>query len=457
MKKNLLSVILLAGLVFASCTKDKNDDDKNLLLAAYAMASANTSSSSSLTYKIVDTGQNTCYNSSTGAEVTCTKTGYDGDYAGNQPSYTKSSDGKIITDNVTGLMWTQSSDINGDGTVNDSDKRYPEHTDSSLSAKSYCDNLSLGGYDDWRLPDVKTLYSLILFTGKDASTADGCTGGSGTCNTASLTLFLDTNYFDKAFGDTSVGDRVIDGQYATTSKYVTTTMGGDTTIFGLNFVDGRIKGYGYYKESSKSYFKKFYVRCVRGNTSYGVNNFVDNGDQTISDKATGLMWQKDDADSTDFDNAVSVCEKATTANYSDWRLPNVKELQSIVDYSRSPDTTSSAAIDAKFNATSITNENGKTDYAYYWASSTHLEEVGATVTASTAGTKGTYVSFGRANGYFTNQYLDVHGAGAQKSNSKQSISTSHTSIDLGYGKFYYNGPQGDVERINNKVRCVRNY
>jgi hypothetical protein len=37
---------------------------------------------------------------------------------------------------------------------------------------------------------------------------------------------------------------------------------------------------------------KYYVRCVRGNPSYGVNAFKDNGDSTITDTATGLMWQK---------------------------------------------------------------------------------------------------------------------------------------------------------------------
>ena len=66
--------------------------------------------------------------------------------------------------------------------------------------------------------------------------------------------------------------------------------------------------------------------------------------QTGSDSATGLMWHKDDTTSTDFENAIATCEADATALWTDWRLPNAKELQSILDYSRSPDTTSSAAM-----------------------------------------------------------------------------------------------------------------
>jgi hypothetical protein len=45
----------------------------------------------------------------------------------------------------------------------------------------------------------------------------------------------------------------------------------------------------------------------------------------------------------------------------------VKELQSIVDYSRSPDSTGSAAINSIFNITQITNEAGQVDYPCFWS------------------------------------------------------------------------------------------
>ncbi len=93
-----------------------------------------------------------------------------------------------------------------------------------------------GGYDDWRLPTIKELYSLMNFAGTDPS---GATGN----DTSGLTPFIDRAYFDFGYGDTARGERIIDMQYASSTLYVSTTMLGSPTIFGVNFADGRIKGY----------------------------------------------------------------------------------------------------------------------------------------------------------------------------------------------------------------------
>jgi hypothetical protein len=76
---------------------------------------------------------------------------------------------------------------------------------------------------------------------------------------------------------------------------------------------------------------------VRGEENvFGVNEYVDNGDGTISDKATSLMWTAEDAEAgMDWPNALAyVVDKnsETYLGHSDWRLPNPKELQSLVEY-----------------------------------------------------------------------------------------------------------------------------
>jgi Protein of unknown function (DUF1566)/Arylsulfotransferase (ASST) len=144
----------------------------------------------------------------------------------------------------------------------------------------------------------------------------------------------------------------------------------------------------------------------------------------------------------DWENALAWVQQKNKENYlgySDWRLPDAKELQSIVDYTRSPNTTDSAAIDTLFEISEITNEAGEKDYPFYWTGTTHVRNTGMARSA-------VYISFGRALGYMNNQWMDVHGAGAQRSDPKAGDPDDFPS---------YFGPQGDVSRLLNYVRCVR--
>jgi hypothetical protein len=61
---------------------------------------------------------------------------------------------------------------------------------------------------------------------------------------------------------------------------------------------------------------------------------VDNGDGTVTDTNTGLMWQQDEAGAMTWAKALTYCESLSLSVYDDWRLPNRNELQSLVDYTR---------------------------------------------------------------------------------------------------------------------------
>lgn len=377
----LVSLAMLSACETEDLDSSEVDDDQDL---------------SVFNYLLVATGQTSLYDNDgeliSGLVEGDALYGQDANYLeGDEMIYQDNGDG-IVTDRNTGLMWQQtpsSDDFIWQGAV------------------EYCEELVLSDYDDWRLPSLKELYSISDF-------------GLGW-------PYLDTDYFDLASGQVTK-----DEQFWSSNYYVGLTVeGGSASAFGVNHVTGHIKAYS--AEASGPVGGK-YVRAVRGG-DYGVNEYVENGDGTISDNATSLMWaQEDNGEGLDWEDALSYAEGSELAGYLDWRLPNVKELQSIVDYSRSPSATDVAnvgpAIDPLFSCTPIVNEAGDDDYGYYWTSSSANFRSGEPYYYAW------YVAFGMAvNG----EGKDFHGAGAVR------FDTKYEGGNLGEGG----------ERYYNYVRLVR--
>ncbi len=406
------------------------------------------------TYTVTDTGQRICFDDEgrySEDRSRCPKTGkgfygQDAQYTRNEPSFKKlraaltSIDSKykpLVLDNNTGLTWMP--DLVHDGRGN------PRRV-TFAQAKKLVDKLNkekYGGYADWRFPTVKELYSLIEFNGSSSSRTPQ--------------PYIDTDYFEFVYGDPDADGkdepseagapyRAIDAQCWSSTVYTGKIFGRFEAAFGVNFADGRIKGYPTTALGHSGEQAKHFLRCVRGNSRYGNNRFVDNGDNTITDKATGLMWTKFDSNekemfgtgkaTMDWEKALKVSENLEYAGYNDWRLPNAKELQSIVDYSRSPQHSNPSkrgpAIDPVF---STPNES-----AWYWTSTTHMDDKDG------KGTFGVYVCFGEAT---NKDGVDVHGAGAQRSDPKSKAVTETKWLTDGFG------PQEDEVRVHNYVRCVR--
>ena len=366
-------------------------------------------------YTIVGTGQTKCYDNR--SEIAPPKAGQpfygqDAQHPGLPAHYRDNGDG-TISDLNTGLMWVKA--------------RGEKSTwDAAIAGAAAC---RVGQHNDWRSPTIKELYSLINFT------------GGFHLHTADSQPYLDTKYFEFKYGAESTGERGIDCQDWSATEYTGTTMDGNPTVFGVNFADGRIKGYPKTMQRREgNAVNRLYVRYVRGNPQYGKNDFHDNADGTITDRATGLMWAKaDSGKGMNWEQALAYAANLKLAGHTDWRLPNAKELQSIVDYTRIP------AINPIFQSSTLPDH----DQPFYWTSTTHLDGP-----PDRQGGAAVYVSFGRALGWMQfppgvgdYRLVDVHGAGAQRSDPKVGNPT-----DFPHGR----GPQGDVIRIYNFVRCVRN-
>jgi hypothetical protein len=63
-------------------------------------------------------------------------------------------------------------------------------------------------------------------------------------------------------------------------------------------------------------------------------SYTDNGDGTITDNVTGLMWQKTDGGEMTFSDASDFCKSLNTGGYTDWRLPTGFELVGINNYDK---------------------------------------------------------------------------------------------------------------------------
>jgi len=63
-------------------------------------------------------------------------------------------------------------------------------------------------------------------------------------------------------------------------------------------------------------------------------SLIDNYDGTVTDSGTHLMWQQGERGFMDWEAALTTCETSTLAGNTDWRLPNHKELLSLVDDTR---------------------------------------------------------------------------------------------------------------------------
>lgn len=221
--------------------------------------------------------------------------GEDADYTLNAQSFADNGNG-TVTDNITGLMWQKVD--NGESTWE--------------SAVTNAAGVTTGGHSDWRLPTPSELFS--IFNHDNGNPA------------------LNTTYFPN--------NSPAAGYWWTSDLYGSST----TNVWCANS-GGGLGPKPKTETLSAGGVLRYHARYVRGAKPTNGHNYVNNDDGTVTDLDTALMWTQVPGSSRAWDAALSYAEGLTTGGFSDWRLPNVKELQTLTDYARAS-ATGSATLPA---------------------------------------------------------------------------------------------------------------
>ena len=198
--------------------------------------------------------------------------GQDGAYTRSVPSY--ETIGGRVRDPVSVLIW----------------QHIPPMTSITfVGAQMYCDDLVLDGFTDWRLPTHLEQVSIVDF------------GTVGPAFTASAFPSIPSNSF-----------------FWTSSE-----RGADPTqVVGIN------TNYPVSRSLSKTVSTDYPARCVRGTTFTGARTMSGG---SVTDARTKLVWQSSVSPvDLSWSGALSYCEALVLDGQSDWRLPNGKELMSIL-------------------------------------------------------------------------------------------------------------------------------
>ncbi len=265
------------------------------------------------------TGQSKCYDS-LGAEISCTGTEQDGELkagvAWPDPRFTVSGD--CVTDNLTGLMWSKNGNL-------------PNGTRNWQGALNYVASINSGsglcGYKDWRLPNVNEFESLVNAGEANSATwliSQGFVNVESVIHWTSTTLANDT------------GSTLVVGVWGGGVSY-----GPKSNLYYVWPVRSGQSGAPTPSEIWKTGQTTTYAVGDDGDLEKGVAwpspRFTDNGNGTVTDKLTGLMWTKNAnlaGGTKTWQQALDYVKTLSAGGHSDWRLPNRKELFSLIDYSK---------------------------------------------------------------------------------------------------------------------------
>ncbi len=253
------------------------------------------------------------------------------------PRFTDNGNG-TVTDNLTGLMWVKAPHaLPGNAAVNWG------------GAIDFCDALTYATHSNWRLPNVLELRSLL-----DASQHSPALPAGHP-----FAGVLNDNYWTSTTPPFNANEAwqilVASGYMANLSK---------TSVYQVWPVrDGGSGTVDLPRTGQTASHRAGDDGALQKGVASPNPRFTDNGNGTVTDNRTGLTWVKaphalPGHAAMNWSGAIDFCNALTYATQSDWRLPNERELRSLLDAGQH-----SPALPAGHPFTGGLNDN-------YWTSST---------------------------------------------------------------------------------------
>jgi hypothetical protein len=271
------------------------------------------------------TGQTKCYDTS-GEVIPCAETGQDGEYTNGvnwpEPRFTLHED--IVLDHLTGLYWTGNANLSV----------FPMCWQESLDFISRMNQENALGYNDWRLPNRRELRSLMSYQTRLPALPDGhpfCDVFSG-WYWSSTTAVINPEH---AWYVHMEGARMFYG--GKDQSYLAWPVRGESQVLyqtgqtDCYDASGHSLGCATTRQDGE----------IRAGVEWPSPRFV-NQDEQIIDKATGLIWRKNaslTARAVTWDKALQAVKQLNQSGSQNdppslWRLPNINELESLVDCSQ---------------------------------------------------------------------------------------------------------------------------
>lgn len=278
----------------------------------YTITASNPKGSASCTYQPAwmgkpptKTNQTTCYDGANNPAICSSLPGQDGNLQKGIPQSfvgpTLVAGVEITTDLNTGLIWTSCQrgktgiGCSTMGTV------YFQYAPAQTECASLNSGSGFANRTDWRIPEIDESISI----------------------------------FDYSVASPSINQTFFPATESHNFKTNTISTLGSRT-FNAAFIEGTI-GTGDFTDSH-------YLRCVSNSVPTKNKRLVNNGDGTILDLDTSLVWQRCNAGQTnlttcsggtnlltDWNGAISYCQSLNLAGKT-WRLPNARELRSLLDF-----------------------------------------------------------------------------------------------------------------------------